>query len=149
MAFTFCHIQIIYVFWSPVGGCYGRMELDSGSVLAVDMRQKQAAWLINCPLRLWTGCHSRGAVVWEQLSHSAPAVRPWYQTGWLPNCFHVCFYMNICVSVLRYAHGGLFPQSARPSVQCGSVCRPSPLHYSSQCVTCSPHVTFHPCLPHS
>lgn len=82
-------------------------------------------------------------------------------------------YLCQCAFVQRYAHGRLFvPRTVCPLVflfqsradslffltQClfplsvrlsSTVASADPAPCSSQCVTCSPPVTFHPCLPHS
>lgn len=119
--------------------------------------------------------HSRGTVVWEQLSHLAPAESRRYQTGWLLNSLRVCvcfcfFFLHehppsrvhLCDEMhtepplfffLPQSDTSFFPlpdsgffSSIRPSASNSSF-QPPPC--SSQCVTCSPPVTFHPCLPHS
>lgn len=141
MAFTFCHVPIIYVLWSSDRGCYGRMELASGSIWAVAMGQKRAAWPSSCPRR------ALGVLAHQRYRGVGTAEPRRYQTGWPLNFFCARFHSDVCQLGLgrRRARGWL---GASSSV-CAPVCRPSSLPCSSQCVTCNPPVTFHPGLPHS
>lgn len=85
-------------------------ELSRGMLWEGEVRDSQgvsggceAAWLWTVLHRgLWVCWHSRGTVVWEQLSHLAPAESRWYLTGWLLNSLCVCLKwmsvsMFICV----------------------------------------------------
>lgn len=130
----------------------GWSETPTGSELWIRDSNRQLGSTVVC-WGLWLCWHSGGSVVWEQLSHSAPAERA-HGTR-LVGCLIasmcvLCEYLCRCAFVWRYARGRLFvPQTvypllsqshtgslffvtwclfplSRPSVQCWSFRRPQP-----------------------
>lgn len=80
-----------------------------------------------------SGCAATAEVLWFGNSWATLPLH-WGDGTRLVGCFIglmcVFIWISLCAQICTW---GTFPQSARLCVQCGSFCRPSPLHYSLVC----------------
>lgn len=113
-AFWFCHLQIIYVFEE-----LGRLMLKEDKVRHSQGVSSgcEASWLWTVLHRgLWVCWHSRGTVVWEQLSHLAPAGNRCYLSNWMLNSLRVCLLwisVSICICIKKYTVAFFSPSASQ------------------------------------